>query len=84
MTATQPISTPAPGIPADWRDLWESARRIHPDAEPALHNAIAAGVNPRHFRLVQLADQDRDAAPLFWFGPEWKGCRIFNPTGEVL
>ena len=83
MTATQPNSTPAPVIPADWRDLWESAHRIHPDAEPALRHAIASGVDPRHLRLVQLADQDGRDAPAFWFGPTWQGVRVFNPAGEV-
>ena len=75
---------PAHGVPADWRELWESARRVHPDGEPALRHAIAASVDPRHLRLVQLADQDGADAPLFWFGAEWKGCRIFNPAGEVF
>lgn len=84
MTATAPNSTPAPGVPADWLELWESARWIHPDSEPAMRHAIAAGVDPRHLRMIQLADDPGgDAAPMFWFGPGWKGIRIFNPTGEL-
>lgn len=83
MTAAAPNSTPAPEIPADWLELWESARWIHPDSEPAMRHAIAAGMDPRQLRLIQLADQEGEAAPMFWFGPELKGCRIFNPTGEL-
>ena len=81
---TPPLSvSPSAPVPADWRDLWDSAANIHPDARAALRQAMAAGVDPRHLRLIQLADQDGDDAPLFWFGPEWKGARIFNPLGEV-
>lgn len=78
MTATQPNSTPAPGIPPEWQELWQSALWLHPDAEPALRNAIAAGADPRQLRLVQLVGED---APAFWFGPRAGECRIYNPAG---
>lgn len=81
--AVEATSTPAPGIPPEWRDLWESASRTHPDAPEALHNAIAAGVDPRDLRLIQLTDQDDDPAPLFWFGARSGVCVIINPRGVV-
>lgn len=72
-----------PEIPPEWLDLWKSSIWIHAESEPALRHAISAGMDPRQLRLIQLTDQDDAPAPLFWFGPEWKACRVFNPHGEV-
>jgi hypothetical protein len=78
MTAAAPNSTPTPEIPFDWRELWDSASRLHPDAPEALHHAITAGVDPRDLRLIQLAGDD---APAFWFGPRGGVCTIYDRGG---
>lgn len=84
------LSTPAPSdqLPPTWRDLWESVRNTHPRIEPAIRHAVAAGVDPAEFCLLQLAaPKDRHhVMPRVWFGPDYRdpSCRVFSPTGEVV
>lgn len=78
---------PAEQFPPAWRELWTSVQNTHPRIEPALRHAVAAGVDPAEFCLLQIASpKDRHhVMPRIWFGPDHQhpSVRIFSPTGEV-
>jgi hypothetical protein len=59
-------------MPSDWRDLWVSLKRMHPNARDAAWRAYDLEMDARAFRGVQLHGRPDEHLPILTFekGPE--------------